>query len=233
MDRLFVGMNQLTMEKTKLSLFLNLPTTMVEKLNAIAEYECLSLTAYVSNLLARASRNPEYDCLNVEPENVEAKVEQVAEPVAVPLPVEPVPVATVETKAKRGCRKQIEYDFSMVRPEFMAIAQKWVQYKKDKGSPYKSQESLMAMVNKLYKYSNNSVELAIQIIDEAMGNNYQGFFPIRENNTDQKKQRRRRITGQSNFDEIEDVKNQELDIGIPQMQEIKEGELSNIFDGIL
>jgi hypothetical protein len=62
--------------------------------------------------------------------------------------------------------------------------QLWLKYKAEKKQKYKSNSSVQAMINKLYTLSNGSAELAIQIIEEAMSNNYQGFFALKNKNRD-------------------------------------------------
>ncbi len=62
--------------------------------------------------------------------------------------------------------------------------QLWLKYKAEKKQKYKSNSSVQAMINKLYTLSNGSAELAIEIIEEAMSNNYQGFFALKNKNRD-------------------------------------------------
>jgi len=62
--------------------------------------------------------------------------------------------------------------------------QLWLKYKAEKKQKYKSNSSVQAMINKLHTLSNGSAELAIQIIEEAMSNNYQGFFALKNKNRD-------------------------------------------------
>jgi hypothetical protein len=62
--------------------------------------------------------------------------------------------------------------------------QLWLKYKAEKKQKYKSNSSVQAMINKLHTLSNGSAELAIEIIEEAMSNNYQGFFALKNKNRD-------------------------------------------------
>jgi len=55
----------------------------------------------------------------------------------------------------------------------------WLKYKKEKGQKYKSDSSIQTMINKLHRFSNGSAEIAIQIIEESISNNYQGFFALK------------------------------------------------------
>jgi len=52
----------------------------------------------------------------------------------------------------------------------------WLKYKKDKGKPYKNDDSIQMMIKKLHRFSSGNKEVATQIIEDAMSNNYDGFF---------------------------------------------------------
>lgn len=58
----------------------------------------------------------------------------------------------------------------------------WLQYKAEKKQKYKTNSSIQAMINKLWKYSNGSPEKAVEIVETSMAMNYQGFFEPKENN---------------------------------------------------
>lgn len=47
--------------------------------------------------------------------------------------------------------------------------------------------SFTAMCQRLYKLSSGNAEIAKQIIEEAIGNNYAGFFPLKGNSATQPK----------------------------------------------
>jgi len=63
-----------------------------------------------------------------------------------------------------------------VNPEFKEIFEGWLKYKKEKKQTYKTDKSKEACYNKLLRLSGNNAELAAQIIEDAMANNYSGFF---------------------------------------------------------
>jgi len=65
--------------------------------------------------------------------------------------------------------------------EFRPILEKWLKYKKGKNQKYKDQDSLEALYKKLVRFSGNSVQVAEQIIEDAMANNYSGFFEPKQN----------------------------------------------------
>lgn len=56
----------------------------------------------------------------------------------------------------------------------------WVEYKKAKKQTYKTEQSLRACYNKLVKLSNGSADIACRIIEEAMANNWNGFFALKD-----------------------------------------------------
>ena len=56
----------------------------------------------------------------------------------------------------------------------------WLEYKKKRGQTYKDQVSIIKMKNKLFKLSCGDIAVAREIIDEAMANNWSGFFAIRQ-----------------------------------------------------
>ena len=61
-------------------------------------------------------------------------------------------------------------------------AKLWLQYKKEKKQTYKGVNSINAMVNKLWKFSKGSPEKAMEIVENSIAMNYQGFFEPKENN---------------------------------------------------
>lgn len=71
-------------------------------------------------------------------------------------------------------------DLSFVdREDFIPIMEEWLAYKKEKGQTYKP-TGLRTCYKKLVEYSNGNAEKAKQIIEEAMSNNYSGFFPLKQ-----------------------------------------------------
>lgn len=52
----------------------------------------------------------------------------------------------------------------------------WLAYKKNKGKKYKDNDSIQIMIKKLHRYSKGNPQVAQEIIEDAMGNNYEGFF---------------------------------------------------------
>lgn len=72
----------------------------------------------------------------------------------------------------------------VIAPEMQEVVDTWMQYKKEKGQSYKP-TGFSSFYKKLCKLSNNNPQVAMAIIEESMGNNYAGIFPLRNNNNNQ------------------------------------------------
>ena len=72
-------------------------------------------------------------------------------------------------------------DFDFISTEFLETFTLWLEYKKDRRGNYKSEKSLKACYNKLVKLSKGNPEIASQIINEAIANNWAGFFELKNN----------------------------------------------------
>lgn len=68
-----------------------------------------------------------------------------------------------------------------VLPEFKEIVLEWINYKKSKKQTYKNEKSLQLMYKKLLQLSENNPLKAKAIINEAMANNYSGFYDVNRN----------------------------------------------------
>ena len=63
--------------------------------------------------------------------------------------------------------------------EWKPIVTTWLNYKIEKGQPYKGTTALNTMFDKLIKYSNNVPARAVEIIEFSISNNYSGFFKMK------------------------------------------------------
>ena len=61
----------------------------------------------------------------------------------------------------------------------------WLKYKKEKKQTYK-ETGFITFLKKLNKLSGGDPKIAMEIIENSMANNYQGIFPMKENNQVQK-----------------------------------------------
>lgn len=73
-------------------------------------------------------------------------------------------------------------DFDFISNEFLETFILWLEYKKDRRENYKSEKSLKACYNKLVKLSKGDPMIASQIINEAIANNWAGFFELKNKN---------------------------------------------------
>ena len=55
----------------------------------------------------------------------------------------------------------------------------WLAYKKEKKQSYKP-KGLEMLKKKLQALSNGNGDVAMQIVEQSMSNNYSGLFPLRE-----------------------------------------------------
>ncbi len=63
------------------------------------------------------------------------------------------------------------------------LVQRWIDYKKSIKDSYKSQQSLDMFFKNLVKYSSNNSQVAEEIIERSMANQWKGIFqPERKNN---------------------------------------------------
>lgn len=65
---------------------------------------------------------------------------------------------------------------------FDALEQ-WLQYKKDRKQSYKSDKTILIFCKKLHTLCGGNPDIAMQIIEQSMGNNWSGIFPLQNNNT--------------------------------------------------
>ncbi len=72
-------------------------------------------------------------------------------------------------------------DFDFISSDFLETFILWLEYKKDRRENYKSEKSLKACYSKLVKLSKDNPAIASQIINEAIANNWAGFFELKNN----------------------------------------------------
>ena len=82
-------------------------------------------------------------------------------------------------KDKIRIDKDNKRDFPFVSEQWLSLFTEWINYKKARNENYKTQQSLEACYRNLLTLSNNDISKGRLIIDQAMGNNWQGLFPLR------------------------------------------------------
>ena len=81
---------------------------------------------------------------------------------------------------KKEEKKKFSFDFSNFDENFIEHVNLWLEYKKERKEPYKSQKGLNAFYNKLIDYSKNDPDTAKKIIEQSMANNWAGIFELKE-----------------------------------------------------
>ncbi|MEG2370662.1 MAG: DUF4373 domain-containing protein [Alistipes sp.] len=106
-----------------------------------------------------------------------------------------------EKKKKEIKENKNDFDFSFCLPEFISVFKNWIEYKNARGEKYKSAKSLKALYDKLLKISGNSSDVAQQIIDESMANNWAGIFPLRDEKEKSSGKKEKVPTEPKNYDD--------------------------------
>lgn len=85
---------------------------------------------------------------------------------------------TPEKGKEKVARKRKEADLSFIEPAFQPVMAEWLAYKSERGQTYR-QQGLKACYSKLQKLSNGSPDMAQEIIQQSMANNWAGLFPLK------------------------------------------------------
>ena len=95
-------------------------------------------------------------------------------------------------KSKKKVKKSYDYhmeneneNYVFIKDPFKNIMNEWFEYKKQRKEKYSSEKSIEQCYNKLVKLSNDNVIEATKIINEAMANNYAGFFELKKSKQEQ------------------------------------------------
>ena len=115
----------------------------------------------------------EYFKLNADIENIDTKNEHMIKQVFEQM----FELYINKDKDKTVIKLDIE-----IKKEYVPIFNRWLEYKKSRGETYKNKDSLQTCYNKLIKFSTDNLTIAEKIIDDAIGNNYSGFFEPKPNN---------------------------------------------------
>ena len=71
------------------------------------------------------------------------------------------------------------YDLSFLDEDFKDIFFTWLDYKRQKRQKYNTQASLQQCYKNLLKLGNNNPEQARLVVEQSIGNNYAGLFPLK------------------------------------------------------
>lgn len=83
-----------------------------------------------------------------------------------------------EKESKLSSKKT--YDLSFVDEKYMSTFTEWLEYKSERKEKYKTESSLKACYNRLLKLSGNNPQIAEEIVQQSIANNYAGLFEYRE-----------------------------------------------------
>ena len=84
---------------------------------------------------------------------------------------------------KENIKEKTNIDLSFIEnKDFLDLVNKWLLYRKNIKKPYKSNESIKQFYYKLIKLSNNDIDIATEIINNSIANEYQGIFALKTNN---------------------------------------------------
>jgi len=76
-----------------------------------------------------------------------------------------------------------EFDLSFIENvDFKDLFSKWLRYRKEIKKPFKSIMSVNTAYKNLLELSNNDVSIAEKIMEQSIGNQWQGLFALKENN---------------------------------------------------
>jgi hypothetical protein len=107
----------------------------------------------------------------------------------------------LKQKTKQNPEDEYEYEYEnkdvikknkklsfITDASFIPIIEIWLKYKSDRKEKYKSDESLKQLYSKIYKLSSGNAELAKEIINQSMANNWAGIFKLKDDGQNFKKQ---------------------------------------------
>lgn len=77
--------------------------------------------------------------------------------------------------------KYSKEEYSFISPDFLDVFISWMDYKKNRRESYKTIISEKSFYDKIFKLSGGNPNLAEQIINESMSNNWAGIFALKEN----------------------------------------------------
>ena len=73
------------------------------------------------------------------------------------------------------------FDFSFIGDDYKESFFSWLDYKRERRERYKSARSLKVCYNNLLKLSENNPAKAKLVVEQSIGNNYMGLFPLKNN----------------------------------------------------
>ena len=87
-------------------------------------------------------------------------------------------IKKIEKEDKSSSKKT--YDLSFVDGKYMSTFTEWLEYKSERKEKYKTESSLKACYNRLLKLSGDNPQIAAEIVQQSIANNYAGLFEYKE-----------------------------------------------------
>lgn len=94
-------------------------------------------------------------------------------------------IKKIEKEDKSSSKKT--YDLSFVDGKYMSTFTEWLEYKAERKEKYKTESSLKACYNRLLKLSGDNPQIAAEIVQQSIANNYAGLFEYKEMRTQKPK----------------------------------------------
>lgn len=92
------------------------------------------------------------------------------------------PLLPLEVPPKGKGNKVSELDFSFVDPKFGSVVLEWLEYKKERRDKKYGQKGFNKFYADLVKFSNNDPNIAREVIEQSLRNNWAGIFPLKQQN---------------------------------------------------
>lgn len=97
-----------------------------------------------------------------------------------PIPYSKPNIKTDKEEKEDKSSSKKTYDLSFVDGKYMSTFTEWLEYKAERKEKYKTESSLKACYNRLLKLSGDNPQIAAEIVQQSIANNYAGLFEYKE-----------------------------------------------------
>ena len=94
------------------------------------------------------------------------------------LPVEEKEEKVIDKSITKKKDERVEFVESLPE-DWRAVVKSWLEYKAKRNDYYKTAQTLQAFYKNLLEYSGHNVSVAQRVIEQSMGNNWKGIFPLK------------------------------------------------------
>jgi hypothetical protein len=78
-------------------------------------------------------------------------------------------------------KEEVSIDMLIIpSSDFLPVWNKWIDFKNKIKKPYKTQEGMQEQFNHLLHLSNNTPEMAMAIVNQSIGREWEGLFPLKK-----------------------------------------------------